>query len=191
MDMKSYISSFAYENQKRDYETCLQKLQAGLVKEGLCQKDYSFGPELEQSQIEVKYKAYAYRFHASYAKQLHHKFMIVDDKALFMGSYNLSDNAEHETFENVVVFRAPGYSSLIQAYRDEFDRIWKTDSKALEELKTTINSSIRPLKLQFLPVTVSGKDLADIRRAFQRACPKEVDSEEFRKAPEKNVECNH
>jgi phosphatidylserine/phosphatidylglycerophosphate/cardiolipin synthase-like enzyme len=190
MDMKSYISNFSNGTQKQNYKKCLDKVASGRSKPEECNNNYSFGPDLEAANIDVMYKVYAYRFHASYAKQLHNKYMIVDDKILFMGSYNLSDNAEHETFENVVVFRTPGYSSLIQQYKANFTSIWSTGRGNLETLKTQIQDKSQPvIQLLFEPMALNSSELASLRKVFKDECP-DVDSEDFRKKPEEHRVCN-
>ena len=65
--------------------------------------DFLFGYQVGDAGIDVRYKYYAYRWDYTYAPQMHHKFMAVDGTTLYSGSYNLSDNAEHDTFENMMV----------------------------------------------------------------------------------------
>ena len=74
----------------------------------------------------VRYKYYAYRWHYSYAIQMHHKYMIVDGKRLFTGSYNYSDNAEHNTMENVVIYDAAAFPALVAAFVANFEALWQT-----------------------------------------------------------------
>jgi phosphatidylserine/phosphatidylglycerophosphate/cardiolipin synthase-like enzyme len=53
--------------------------------------------------------------------RFHHKFCVLDSRAVITGSYNwtvLGDVANHE---NVVLLRHDGAA---RAYRDEFDRLW-------------------------------------------------------------------
>ena len=57
---------------------------------------------------------------------MHHKYMVVDGTTLFSGSYNLSDNAEHDTFENMMVLKGAEHATLIAAFEANFESIWKT-----------------------------------------------------------------
>jgi phosphatidylserine/phosphatidylglycerophosphate/cardiolipin synthase-like enzyme len=52
---------------------------------------------------------------------MHNKYMIIDGKVLFTGSYNWSANAEENNFENAVFIQA---SSVIQKYQADFEKIW-------------------------------------------------------------------
>jgi phosphatidylserine/phosphatidylglycerophosphate/cardiolipin synthase-like enzyme len=52
---------------------------------------------------------------------MHNKFMIVDQKILFTGSYNWSANAEDNSFENAVFIEGDG---VIQSFLSDFERLW-------------------------------------------------------------------
>ena len=48
----------------------------------------------------------------------HNKIIIIDKKVLITGSYNFTNQAEHENAENVIIIK--GHPELIQRYRDNF-----------------------------------------------------------------------
>jgi len=52
---------------------------------------------------------------------MHNKYMIIDGKVLFTGSYNWSANAEDNNFENAMFIQA---SSVIQKFQADFEKIW-------------------------------------------------------------------
>jgi len=52
---------------------------------------------------------------------MHDKFMIIDGKLLFTGSYNWSASAENNNFENALFVTG---STVIQKCQVEFERIW-------------------------------------------------------------------
>ncbi len=65
--------------------------------------------------------------------------MMIDGKELLTGSYNLSINAEHSTFENVMIFRGPAYAGLVAAYIANFESVWRTgEGTLLEDLRESI-----------------------------------------------------
>jgi len=53
---------------------------------------------------------------------MHNKYMIVDQKILFTGSYNWSANAEDNSFENAVFIEG---DDVIQKFLSDFERLWE------------------------------------------------------------------
>jgi phosphatidylserine/phosphatidylglycerophosphate/cardiolipin synthase-like enzyme len=49
----------------------------------------------------------------------HNKVMIIDQKVLITGSYNFTNQAEHENAENLLVIK--GHPELVRAYRQNFE----------------------------------------------------------------------
>ena len=54
---------------------------------------------------------------------LHHKFVVIDGSLTITGSYNWSDNADADNFENVVVISC---KEIADVYAKEFEEIWDT-----------------------------------------------------------------
>lgn len=52
---------------------------------------------------------------------MHNKFAIFDNRLLFTGSYNWTNNAEHSNYENAIFISDP---ETITQYQKEFDKIW-------------------------------------------------------------------
>jgi hypothetical protein len=52
---------------------------------------------------------------------MHNKYMIIDGRTLFTGSFNWSANAEDNNFENAIFIQA---SPIIQKYQNDFNAIW-------------------------------------------------------------------
>src|SRR5207237_4599432 len=48
----------------------------------------------------------------------HNKIMIIDQRTLVTGSYNFTNQAEHENAENLLVIK--GHPELVKHYRDNF-----------------------------------------------------------------------
>lgn len=53
--------------------------------------------------------------------KLHHKFVVIDKKLVITGSYNWSEAANEDNFENVIFIRCP---EITDAYLAEFNDIW-------------------------------------------------------------------
>jgi len=60
--------------------------------------------------------------------KMHHKFALLDGRTLLTGSYNWTVQSEEENYDNILVVREP---SIAEAFRDEFDFLWK-DAKEPE-----------------------------------------------------------
>jgi len=54
---------------------------------------------------------------------LHHKFAVIDEKLVITGSYNWSDSADDDNFENVVFISC---KEIADVYVNEFEEIWDT-----------------------------------------------------------------
>jgi phosphatidylserine/phosphatidylglycerophosphate/cardiolipin synthase-like enzyme len=52
---------------------------------------------------------------------MHNKYMIIDRRTLFTGSFNWSASAEENNYENAIFIQA---SPVVQKYIDDFYRIW-------------------------------------------------------------------
>ena len=52
---------------------------------------------------------------------MHNKFIIVDNTRLFTGSYNFTNDAENNNYENVIITDDP---ETVTAFREEFKRLW-------------------------------------------------------------------
>lgn len=84
---------------------------------------------LEKAGADVRYKVYSLGFYFPRAQLMHHKTIIVDDEVLVTGSYNWSDTAEHNNYENVIVLNAKKknaeQSRMVKAFVKEYDRLWE------------------------------------------------------------------
>ncbi len=129
--------------------------------------------------VRVKYYSHipSYRFW----RLNHHKYMLVDYATphvkLFTGSYNLSRTAEHNQFDNMVVFKGPEFENLYQAFYDEFLNLWnlnrtKNDSprKDVLSLFTTKNRGAYPLHLK-KSISLTFSEIKKLRRKVVKSAP--------------------
>ena len=128
-------------DQIRKLAECLEAAAGRASKEQKCYDvGYYFSYELGDAGMDVRYKYYAFRWNYSYAVQMHHKYIIVDGETVASGSYNFSDNAEHNTIENVVIYSANRYPELVASFVNNFESIWTTGEGLLEELITVVET---------------------------------------------------
>jgi phosphatidylserine/phosphatidylglycerophosphate/cardiolipin synthase-like enzyme len=190
LDGQEYISEATHDIQVEELEACLVAAGTSESKIRSCNdKGFLFGFLVGESGIDVRYKYYAYRWSASYAKQMHHKYLIIDGDELWTGSFNLSDNAEHNTFENMLLFRASDHAELVAQYEANFEALWETGRS--EGLLAALNEEIAEggaFPLVFAPMALVHAEVRELKNLIQDACPA-VNSEPFRTNPTAHQFC--
>ncbi len=87
--------------------------------------------------VHLRLKYYMFRWDHAGAKQMHSKYVIVDDEHLVSGSYNLSLQSEQSCFENVMVMdknKSIEQSNLIRQYVDNFDSLWNRNRNKINRV---------------------------------------------------------
>lgn len=79
---------------------------------------------LNNKNIELRIKFYNLNLSAYITYQMHNKFMIVDGKTLFTGSFNWSESSENSHIENVVQLTGNLAQMVLPSYQKEFNDIW-------------------------------------------------------------------
>lgn len=182
LDGQEYISASGHAAQVKERMTCLTAAGTSASKIRQCNdKGFLFGYEAELAGVSVKYKYYAYRWNSSYAKQMHNKYFIIDGERLFTGSYNLSDNAEHETFENVLLFEGPEFTELLDLYEADFERLWATGNGKLATLTQSL-ATVDPVPLVFDPMALTWAEITELKKVIRANCA-QADSTAFREDP--------
>ncbi len=150
---------------------------------------YAYALHLEG--IDVRFKHYSYRWHYSYAPQMHHKYIVVDERVVATGSYNLSDNAEHGTMENIVVLDAAQHPEVVRRFVANFDALYEThrDGSALESLYADIADG-DGFPIVYDAMSLTWDEVDSLRSAIRAACP-EIDSSDYRRYPERHYRCIH
>ena len=196
LDQQEYISFTGNKKQLEKRVACV--FAAELIKNDgkrekalfkCLQKSFLWARELADADIDVRFKTYALRWSHAYAPQMHNKWMVIDGERVLTGSYNLSINAEHGSFENVMDFSAPTYSALATVFANKFERLWSTGEGGLEALQKRITTE-DPVPLVFAdsPIALTKDEVSDLRKLIRANCP-QADDELFRKFPEKNQTC--
>lgn len=190
LDSQEYISKTTHDMQVDDLETCLANATSEAQKRNCTDKGFLFGYQIaSEGGIDVRYKYYAYRWDHSYAPQMHHKYMVIDGKDLYTGSYNLSDNAEHETFENMTVWKGAENAALVKAFETNFESIWKTgkDDNKLATLQQKIATQ-STIPIVFDSMALTHAEITDLKQKIRAACPA-VDSTAFRQNAAAHTTC--
>lgn len=189
LDQQEYISDLGQRAQIEDREECLDEAETDTQVFNCENKSFLWAKSLADAGIDVRFKTYSYRWHFSYAVQMHNKFMIIDGSELLSGSYNLSVNAEHNTFENVMHFRAPTFSTLIAEFARTFEELWETGRHEgrLVDLRDEIANG-DPVPLVFDSMALTWEEVTALKELIRENCP-QIGSDDFRQSPQSHREC--
>jgi phosphatidylserine/phosphatidylglycerophosphate/cardiolipin synthase-like enzyme len=120
---------------------------------------------------------------------MHSKYLIIDGKELFSGSYNLSMNSEHGTFENALHLSGPQFAPLIAKFEQNFDSMWELGRA--EGLLARLNAQVTgdaQIPLLFPSMALSWSELDTLRNLIRTNCTA-ADSPDFRDNPAAHKVC--
>jgi phosphatidylserine/phosphatidylglycerophosphate/cardiolipin synthase-like enzyme len=131
--------------------------------------------EIEQLGGIIHYKCNTYRWHYKYAKQLHHKYVIIDDATLYTGSLNFSLNAETNTFENMLMFTGAAHQALIASYIANHQVVLnygrEDDLAALTALREEIETGTVVPLVWNVPIAMDLDTFQDLKDLIRSECP--------------------
>ncbi|MBC7977255.1 MAG: hypothetical protein H7138_19945 [Myxococcales bacterium] len=192
LDGQEFIAAATHDIQVEELEECLAEATTASQTRTCNDRGFLFGYLVGEAGIDVRYKYYAYRWNASYANQMHHKYMIVDGDELWTGSYNLSDNAEHATFENMLRFSGPAFAGLVASYESNFESMWETGraEDLLGQLRDDIASlPTAQIPLVFTPMALTWDEVSSLKSLLVAECTI-VNSAAFRENAPAHQFCN-
>lgn len=74
--------------------------------------------------VQVRYKWFHVKKSVYLQKQMHSKYIIVDDNRVLTGSFNWSVSSEYNHIENVVDFEGAVYPQLLAQFLGDFENLW-------------------------------------------------------------------
>ncbi|MBL6991287.1 MAG: phosphatidylserine/phosphatidylglycerophosphate/cardiolipin synthase family protein [Bacteriovoracaceae bacterium] len=166
LDGQEYISKSKQKKESAKVKRCLASGKSNFA----CYKTgIHFARLAMLSGIDVLIKYYMIRWHFPRAKQMHHKYMIIDKKTLYSGSYNWSFNAEFKTFENVAVFKK---QSVIDSFIKNFveARNYGGGPSGVKKLKALYKAASNSIALSFNPISATIKEIDSIKRLARSRC---------------------
>ncbi|MFK7988121.1 MAG: phospholipase D-like domain-containing protein [Sandaracinaceae bacterium] len=193
LDGQEYISTWVHDEQLSDLDVCLEEAGDSEARQQDCtDRGFLFSYTLHQAGVPVRFKYYSYRWNYSYADQMHHKYMIIDENIVVTGSYNLSDNAEHNTMENIMIFEGDSHRATIDAFIDNFDALWVTgeaDGLYGDLMDEIENGGDTSFPIVFTPMAIDWDQVTALKGAIRDNCP-EINSTEFRSNPAAHRYCD-
>ena len=181
LDQQEFISQSGDDFQKNQVQECLAEATTDSQRFDCENKEFLWSRTVLLSGIDVRFKSYAFRWDHSYAVQMHDKYMVIDGEKLFSGSFNLSMNSEHDTFENCVVMEGAEFADVISAYEANFAAIWETGRA--DDLLTGLQGEIATadtIPIVFDSMALTWQEFTDLRALITENCT-QVNSDEFRK----------
>lgn len=116
---------------------------------------------------EVRYKVYSRYWDYRSAKQMHAKYLLVDEKTVVTGSFNWSRNAEISVMENLVRISD---RDLSQAYKTNFMQIWSYGSGEFSTLLDSVQQTGNG-PCAFNPLSLTGREIKQLHGTYaQGAC---------------------
>ncbi len=189
LDQQEFISASGDDFQKAEVQKCLASADTDSERFDCENKEFLWSRTVMLSGIDVRYKSYAFRWDHSYAVQMHDKYMVIDGERLFSGSFNLSMNSEHDTFENCVVMEGAEFADVVSAYEANFAAIWETGraEDLLSSLRDEI-STASSIPIVFDSMALTWQEFTDLRSLIMENCT-QVNSDEFRRNPAAHKVC--
>ncbi|HUU01517.1 MAG TPA: phospholipase D-like domain-containing protein [Myxococcota bacterium] len=191
LDDQEYISEWYQGEQQTDFEDCLTAAGDSVSKIQKCtDSGYYFSYLVQAAGIPLLFKFYCYRWDYHYAEQMHHKYFIIDGRVLASGSYNLSDNAEHNTVENVAIYDRAAFPDLVDSFEDNFEKIWQTGLSEgyYQSLVDLIENTTNPVPIVFDSMALDWDQVTNLKRLILDNCPA-INSQDYRDNPQDHLTC--
>lgn len=191
LDGQEYISAWYHNEQEAELEVCLEEAGDSAARQQDClDKGFYFSYPVYAAGIPLKFKYYAYRWDYHYAEQMHHKYILIDGRVLATGSYNLSDNAEHNTIENLAIIDRALFPGLVDAYEQNFETLWVTGEAdgLYGDLVDLIENTQDPIPVVFDSMALGWEQVTYLKDIIREHCP-QINSEAFRDDPNGHQTC--
>jgi phosphatidylserine/phosphatidylglycerophosphate/cardiolipin synthase-like enzyme len=188
LDGQEYVSDGYHEDEVVEFDECQAEASTDIQRQRCLDRGLHFGWTLAEAGVDLRYKYYAYRWHYSYAPQMHHKYVIVDGETVASGSYNFSNNAERDTLENLVIYEAARYPDLVDDFEANFESIWQTGADGLyEDLMAQVVSG-DSFPIVFDSMALPHDDVTALKSAIRESCP-DITSDEYSSHPQSHQTC--
>ncbi len=190
LDQAEYIDADAHLEQAEELQNCLDEADGDELRKYRCrERGRLFSYALFEAGVPLRFKTYAYRWHFTYAEQMHHKYMIIDKTLAATGSYNYSNNAEQNSMENVVLYHRHEYPDVVDNFVKNFRQIWQAgqmDHPPQDWM--THKESAQTIDLVFDPIALTWPQLTEFQDLVESRCPM-VHTDEFAADPTEYKYC--
>lgn len=140
------------------------------------------GNSKKEAPVRVKY--YSHAPSPRYWFLNHHKYLLIDFDAndasgttLISGSHNLSRTAEHNQFDNMVVYKGSENKKLFESFKAEFDHLWSLNRDESDKPLATIFNKITTAYKGLIylhsrePISLSWSETSKVRATISQLAP--------------------
>ena len=125
--------------------------------------------------VKVHVKFFSLNTRVTLAKQMHSKYIIVDDAKLSSGSFNWSTSAEYNHIENIVGVDGKEYANVVGAFTDNHARIFVQGRDQYQPYVSRIENAIRTgtkTDCSFSPMALTFQQIDHLLDSGQRTANK-------------------
>ena len=108
--------------------------------------------------IRVRLKFYNFNPRAFLSQQMHSKYMIVDNRKIYSGSFNWSYSAEYYNFANVIVIDGKVFPKPLASFQEDFHRIYNLGRMEFNHFRSNLDKALAngsTIDCRFLPASLS------------------------------------
>ncbi|MCB0406867.1 MAG: hypothetical protein KDD34_01610 [Bdellovibrionales bacterium] len=112
--------------------------------------------------VEVRIKYYHVDKGAYLSKQMHSKYIIIDDKTLLTGSFNWSYSAEYGHIENLLQIDRPYFSNILFEFHSDFYQLWNLGRNSYHSTIQDFENKIshgEPVECEITPMTLTYNEI--------------------------------
>lgn len=130
--------------------------------------------------VSVRVKHFDLRHEAYLLKQMHSKYMIVDDKDVLTGSFNWSYSAEYNHFENLIALDGDNYPQAVSSFNQDFYKLWSLERGNLYGMmsaldrKENFTCSYEPMSLSFQEADALLDAARNVSGSIRKFCKSKV-----------------
>ena len=93
---------------------------------------------------------------------MHSKYMVIDDRFVYSGSFNWSYSSEYYNLENVIVIDGSIYPKPLTDFKEDFDRLFKLNRNDFFVFKSQLENALETgstIKCNFLPTVLAYSEI--------------------------------
>jgi phosphatidylserine/phosphatidylglycerophosphate/cardiolipin synthase-like enzyme len=126
-----------------------------------------------EENVKVRVKFFNLNTMAYLNKQMHSKYIIVDNKTVVTGSFNWSYSSEFNHIENLIKITERESFNVVDDFNYDFDYMWDQDREALSPLHALISEvkeNNEKMSCGFDPMALTYKEIDGLLRRGRKFC---------------------